>query len=74
MKNIQHNFKVKYDLLESQKKLLERKLEEEVRNSIRLSQEVERLQWSKRNLQEYIDKLQKDHIRELRDVIEKRRP
>lgn len=61
-----------YDILERQRNSLERKLEDEIRNSIRLSREVESLQWTKRNLQEYIDKIQSEHIQEIRKIIEKR--
>lgn len=55
-----------------QKNSLERKLEDEIRNSIQLSREVDNLQYAKRNLQEYIDKIQSEHIKELREIIEKR--
>lgn len=58
--------------MEQEKKSLERKLEAEVRNSIQLSREVDNLQYAKRNLQEYIDRIQSEHIDELRKIVDKR--
>ncbi|XP_031627298.1 uncharacterized protein LOC116343411 [Contarinia nasturtii] len=59
-------------VLEQEKKSLERKLQAGIANSIRLCREIDGLQWTKRNLQEHIDKIQSEHIDDIRRIMEKR--
>lgn len=58
--------------MEQQKKALERKLDAEIRNGIQLTRELSNLRWAKRDLQEYVDRIQSQHVDELRKLVEKR--
>lgn len=62
----------RFDSLQREKRALERKLDDEITNNIQLCSEVDGLQWTKRNLQGVIEKIQSEHIEEIRKVIEKR--
>lgn len=62
----------RFDSLQREKRALERKLDDEITNNIQLCSEVDGLQWTKRNLQGLIEKIQSEHIEEIRKVIEKR--